>query len=199
MSLIRVEERGFGEHKNFQLNVNSHESEVEYELSIARGLKARTAKRLLAAGAKVRNDTAFAGGTVALDRKFRGYKAKERAADGVVTVKISKAVLVTFDQRAIEQHVCHTNKTLTLAASCAFSCMIDTISQSTTDLVGASSRLKLSITSDHSAQSNCLQSARNTFVIIKIFETSVEACGSLPVIAHVFDQQLRRVGEVICR
>ncbi|KAF2628256.1 glycoside hydrolase family 79 protein [Macroventuria anomochaeta] len=54
-------------------------------------------RRLTAAGAEVRDEIAFAGRTVALDGTLSGRESKERVSNGVVNVRASEAVLVTFN------------------------------------------------------------------------------------------------------
>lgn len=62
------------------------------------GRKSRASvQRLTAAGAEVRDGIAFAGQTVALDGKISGRCIKEQVKDGVVRVRSSEAVLISFE------------------------------------------------------------------------------------------------------
>jgi len=56
-------------------------------------------QRLSGAGAEVREGIEFAGQTVALDGKIEGSEAKEVVQDGVVEIKATEAVLISFEEQ----------------------------------------------------------------------------------------------------
>lgn len=73
-------------------------SSVDFVLPTKLGGKDSRARlqRLTAAGAEVRDGIAFAGRSVALDGTISGYETKERVADGVVNIKASEVVVISW-------------------------------------------------------------------------------------------------------
>lgn len=57
-------------------------------------------QRLTGAGAEVREGIKFAGQTVALDGKIEGSEAREVVQDGVVKIKATEAVLISFEEQS---------------------------------------------------------------------------------------------------
>lgn len=72
---------------------------VEFKLpeELCGGKGRARVQRLTATGAEVRDGITFGGRTVALDGKIQGEIVKEEVQDGIVHVRASEAVLITFD------------------------------------------------------------------------------------------------------
>jgi hypothetical protein len=86
----------------FNSSTNATGERKSVSFSLPRELCGENAKtsvqRLTAAGAEVREGISFAGRAVALNGTIEGPKSKERIQNGVVEVKATEAVLISFDQ-----------------------------------------------------------------------------------------------------